>query len=184
VVGLDQPKEMQHGEDAGGVDQAVQQLPAAAETADHGAGRGQRQWQHTEPGQKADGDEWAFDDVGADLGPEAAEVQDQIGGEVQAGVEEREQAEHAPIADQRVVAGDAAQWRHRQGGEQQAQRPVATTVGDLLHRVGAELAIQGVGEQPGERQQAGGEQRQLGHADAHRHQWKRLRSMPVYSAAT
>jgi len=54
---------------------------------------------------------------------------------MQAAVEKREQPEHAPQADQPVLAGEHAQRRDRERDEQKDERPIPGGVRDGLNRV-------------------------------------------------
>ena len=80
---------------------------------------------------------------------------------MQRGIEKGKQSEHTPQADQPGPAGQTTQWRHRQGDQQQTQRPIAGRMGDGLHRIGANAAVQALPYQEDEREQTGDEQRRL-----------------------
>jgi hypothetical protein len=64
---------------------------------------------------------------------------EQVRGEVQQRVEEREQAQHAPKALHVVPAGQLPQRRHRQRDQQQVQRREPAAVQQRAHGIGAQL---------------------------------------------
>ena len=70
-------------------------------------------------------------------------VEPDVGEEVERGVEEGEQADRAAEADQPVLAGEAAQGRDGESGEDEDEGPVAGGVGDDLDGIGAEAVVQG-----------------------------------------
>jgi len=118
---------------------------------------------------------------------------------MQACVEKRVQAEHAPETHQDRFAGELPQRRHRQGEHEEAQRPQAEAVFDFRHRIGAERVAAGAGHAPDLRQQDR-QRHQRGEVDQgfrdddaridaasrfrHGFQNHFLKSMPAYMAAT
>ena len=84
-------------------------------------------------------------------------VEPDVGQEVQRGVEEGEQSDHAAHADQPVLAGDAAQGRDGEGGEDEDQRPVAGRVGDDLDGIGAQAVVKGLPDEAFDGDQRGQE---------------------------
>jgi len=82
--------------------------------------------------------------------------------QVQQGIEEGVDAQHAPKARQRGQPRRQAQRGHGQGQAQQAQRPVAHGADQRLGRVGAQAVERRRVHQPGQRQQAQHEQQRLG----------------------
>src|SRR5580704_4390901 len=85
-----------------------------------------------------------------------------VGEEVQADVEEREQTEHATKADEFRKLENLPQGRDGQSKNQKAQRPQAGRVLDKLDRVGAESALHGPVSERSKRRQADDKDHHLG----------------------
>jgi len=70
---------------------------------------------------------------------------------VQHGIEKGKQPEHAPEADNRVPAGDAANRSDGESNDDEAERPEAGLVGDFDERIGGEVAVEAAPDQVRER---------------------------------
>jgi len=86
---------------------------------------------------------------------EQALIEHDPGEEVQRGVGERQQADGAAEPDDAVPSGQSPDGSHGEGAEEQADRPVAGAVGDLLDRVRAEVVSQQVGDDQRRRHERG-----------------------------
>ena len=92
---------MNHTTNGADVDEAMEHLPAAsAESADPSSGGSEREWDQKNEGGETYGDERALVDVLPHGGEVEALVGAEIGEEMQAGVEEGEETEHAAKTDQ------------------------------------------------------------------------------------
>ena len=107
----------------------------AAEALHHRIGGGDGERYQEEEAREAKGDVGAVRDVLEDVVEIEERVEHDVGREVQADVEEREQSEHTAQPYELVPAGDTPQRRHAQGDEQEAQSPFSGLVGDGLDRV-------------------------------------------------
>lgn len=87
------------------------------------------------------------------LAPIEPMVEPEIGGKMQAGIEEHEEAGHAAQLYRPGDAGDEAQRRQCQRSQQADQRPSAGRTLDELDRIGGEVVIEAQPEQPRQRQQ-------------------------------
>ena len=133
------------------VDQAVEHLPTPAAQAPDPARRGREgQRRHGDEAQKSRGNERPLPHIFGDFVEIEELVQPQICGEVQASVEEGEQAQHAPKANQLGQAQQAPQRRDSQCDGQKAQRPVAGGMRDEFDGVRAQVLVEGL---PGKQQQ-------------------------------
>ena len=124
------------------IGRVVQGLPAPPHAAAHGVGRGccERRQQHQR--RKADRDERPLDEVFENRRQQQALIEYQPGQEMHEHVEERKQAEHSAKARQPVPAREPAQRRDGERDHDEAQRPVAEAVLNLLDRVRAESSRQ------------------------------------------
>ncbi|MDT4874269.1 hypothetical protein FQZ97_1095590 [compost metagenome] len=104
----------------------MQSLPALGAQAPYGpverCGR-QRRQQH--PRHHTDQDERAFGHIRHDLAQFETHVEPGVGQQMQAYVEENEQANHAPQTGQRRPTGEFAQGRDGQYQHQKTQTPIA-----------------------------------------------------------
>ena len=176
---------MQAAEDCGGVRQAMQLLPAGpAQGADHGVGRGRREWQHDQQAGPANGEIRTERDFGpgAGQGPFAIEAEKEQ--EVRQAIGERVEPEGPPGGTQPAPPGPADQ---RCDGEREHQHD------QREHPGGADGEVDGVAPQvapPGVvgEQQSGdrrvpehhplGKVHRLRHVDQRPFSGKQLRSPP------
>ena len=139
----------------------MEPAPVVSQPLRHFVGGRHCQRDEQDKGAETDGDIRPFRHVQDNLVPVEELVQHQVGGEVQAGVEKRKQAEHPAEPNQRVLTGDFPQRRDRQGDEQEAQRPFTGEMGDFLDRVGGQVIGKTVIHQHAERQRTEQEQDRL-----------------------
>ena len=100
---------------------------AAPDPADHCVVRRDRQWDQNQERAHADRDEWPLEDVGPDRGEVETLVERQVGEQVQAHVEEGQQADRPAIAQQ-ADAGLLAYGGDREAGDQEPQGPKSQLV--------------------------------------------------------
>jgi len=155
---------MHAAEDCRRIHEPVQALPVTTEAPHPTCGRrhGERH-QHQECGEP-DGNVRALDDVSADGRQVEPLVEHQPVEEVQAQVGKGVEAEHASQAHQPRFAQLDGERRNEQGGEQQAQAPVAEPIHDLVDRVWPEARAcdaERTRKQPRERQRAEDEDERL-----------------------
>ncbi len=151
LIGFDEPIVVDDTEDGAEIDGAVEQLPAsAAEAADPSGGGGDGERDEEEEGGKADGDEAAFLDIVKHIVEIEEFIEPDIGGEVEAGVGESEEAEHAAETDEEGEAEEGAEWSDGEGEDEEAHGPIAGRVGDGLDGVGGELVMEAAPEEAGE----------------------------------
>lgn len=141
-VGLHEPIIMNDAESSGDVDRAMENPPAFAAEAANPAGSGcdgKRNQEH-ESGE-ADRDVAAPEDVG----PHVVEIEEAIEadprGEVEAGVEKSEKAQHAAETNEQRQSEKFAQRCDGESDEKEANGPVAEPVLDELDRVGRQIAV-------------------------------------------
>ena len=77
--------------------------------------------------------------------------------EMKDAVEEREQAEHSPKPDQTRPPGDSAQWSDAESYKEEAERPAARVIRDVIDRICAEPVRQRAVGEPCHRPKAGQE---------------------------
>jgi hypothetical protein len=132
-----------HSSDSTHVNQAVEQLPAAAvKAADPTGRRGNRERnQEHEPG-NSHGDVRSFGNVFPHFGQVKEFVEPDVGGEMRATVKKSEESEHAPETDQIRQAQEFPERRDAQGNQDESQGPVARGVSDELNRICGKAAVQ------------------------------------------
>jgi hypothetical protein len=140
----------------------VQALPVPSAEAPHPTSRRsdrQRHEQHER--QKAGRDEAAIEDVVRNAFPVEEMIEDQVGQKVQRGIEEREQAQHAPEADDRMPAGEPPERGHGKRRQEEPQRPPPGAERDRFDRVCAKVVGQRGLYEKGGWHQRGDKQRRL-----------------------
>ena len=160
-IRLDQPQVVENDQDRNGINQGMEPAPVVSQPLRHFVRGRHRQRDEQDKSGETDSDIRPLRHVQDDLVPVEELVQHQVGGEVQAGVKKRKQAQHPAEPDQRVLAGDLPQRRDRQGNEQEAQRPFTGEMGNFLDRVGGQVIGKTVIHQHAERQRAEQEQDRL-----------------------
>ncbi len=157
-IGFHEPVVVDYTSDGAEVDCAVEHLPAAAAEAANPAGcGGDGERNHEHKTGEADGDEGALGDVFQHFGPIEVAIEPEPSGEMQAGVEKREKAEHAAEADELRQLQDLAERRDGERENQEAQRPIAGPVFDELNGVGGQIVVQAAPDENCEREEAGQE---------------------------
>src|SRR6202021_2032713 len=120
----------------------MKRAPAlAAQAANHACGGGEGQWdQECERGE-AYRYKPALQHIFPHFRPVEKFVQANPSGEVQAGVEKREQPEHAAKANELRLAKKLAKRRDGQSDDDEADGPVAGAVSNKFDRVRAEIHV-------------------------------------------
>jgi len=144
MIGFNEPIVVDHAAESADVDEPVQRLPAlAAQAANPTSGGGQRKGDQQYEAEEPHGDKGPL----GHILPHAAEIESlvrpNVGEEVQANVEESEQAEHAAEANEVGKLQELAERRDGEGDEQEAQRPITGEVLDEFDRIGGEFAVTG-----------------------------------------
>jgi len=130
----------------------MQQVPApAAKPPNPARRRRHRKRNHQHERREAHGDEGTLHDVRDDVVDREELIEPDVGQEVQTAVEEGEQPEHAPIADQRIPPGQLAKGRDSERDGDQPQGPHACLVGDRLDGIGAQRMGECPIDQPDDR---------------------------------
>ena len=83
-----------------------------------------------------------FDYVGPHIVEVEEFIQPQPGGQVQASIRKRPQAEHAPETDQVGLVQDSPQGRDGESDQKKPQRPVASGMRDELDRIRTQVVPQ------------------------------------------
>src|SRR5437773_12523757 len=113
---------MEDAEGGAEIRQTMEALPPDETQLPHGAvRRGERQRDEEHPGGEAYIDELALYDIGENGVEAEVLVESDVGADVQAGVEEGEEAQHPPDADRPRPVGEHAQRRERQRGDEEGQ---------------------------------------------------------------
>src|SRR5438552_11316199 len=155
---LEAQEEMEAGQPAGQVDDAVQALPAAeAEPLLPAFGGGDRERQEQRPGGHAEKDELVLGHVADDLVEIQTLIEDGEGEQVERGIEEAEIAQKLADADRPVPAEEDLHRRARQRQHQQHERQVPEVVEQRLDRVGAQPDREVLHDDPEQRHTAGRE---------------------------
>ena len=182
---FDEPPEVDDGREGGEVDEAVEALPVfSTHQAEDGGGTGEGEGEEDDPGEEADLDEAALFEVVEYGGPDGSPLredlagmavaggrerggdvvageEEDVGGQVEGGVEEGVEAEEAAEADEPGDAGgEAAEGGDGEREEEDPEGPVAGEVGDVVDgvRVEGEGAVAIDEQEMGE----GGEQEEVG----------------------
>jgi len=151
---------MQDGQHRHRIHRPVQRLPTPAAQPAHGpVERSRRQSQQQQKGRKTHQNERPFGHVLDDVGPFKTHVKPRVAQQVQTGVAKGQQAQQAAKTGQLGQGQQGAQGRHRQGHAQSAQCPVTGGADQGFGRIGAQLVLQGLHDQPGQGQQACPQQR-------------------------
>src|SRR5512146_1306847 len=146
---------MDHSGSSRDIDNAMQQLPALAETTNPPFGRSERQRNQQNKSGTTRRDEWPLIDVLNYRVDVEKLIKPNIGREVQTTVKEREQADDSAVLDQPLYACEAAQRGDRQRYEQQNERPETSLVRNFLDRVGAQISLECIEAEQRERDQCG-----------------------------
>ena len=77
---------------------------------------------------------------------------------MQSSVEKSKQSQHAAHANHNVPTRQTAHGSHRQCDQQESQCPVAGKQPDRLHRIGAQILVYTVPNEPGQWQQTNNEE--------------------------
>jgi hypothetical protein len=102
-----------------------------------------------------------LDDVLDDEIPGEELVQHHVGEEVQHGVAEREQPQHAPPANEAMPAGELSQRRDQQCYQQHSQSPLSGDTGDFIDGFRPQRAGHGAVRQHGRRAETGEKNQRL-----------------------
>jgi hypothetical protein len=153
---------MEHGDDGHHIHQLVQSLPTRrAQSLDHAVGRGCGQRQHQRERSHAGQNEGVFHHVLQHRAEAEVVHQPQVASEVQHGIAESKQPQHAAQPRQLSPAREFAQRRDDQGQQQKAQSPEARGPDQRLFRIGAELHTERTPHQQTQRREAQHEQKGL-----------------------
>jgi hypothetical protein len=131
-------------EDAGGgagVDEPVEELPAAPQPPDPPAHGREGKRHHQDERRHAGRDVGTLDDVGPDVREGERLIEHDVHEEVERGVEEGEQPEHPPVLHGPLPAGQPPDRGHRERQHQEPQRPDARRQRDRLDRVHAATSL-------------------------------------------
>ena len=180
-AGFDQPPEVDDRRYGCNVDEAVETLPVlASHGSQHERRRRDGEEEEKEPGEDANLNEAALQQVVEDGGPDLfplgdefvgmtdAEARDRhreivageeedVGGEVERRIEKSVEADQTPEADEpRDLRGEAADGRDGEAGEENVESPIAGEVRDVIDGVGVkgERAREVEAQQPRERREA------------------------------
>ena len=154
---------MNDSTDCADVDRAMQDAPAAAAKAANPASRGRnRERNEQREREEAYGDEGALVDIFPDFVDVEKFVEPEVRGEMQAGVEEGEEAEHAAEADQLGQVKELAQRSDGEGDHEKSQGPVSGTVLDELKWIRDYVAAQERHDDGGQGTEAAEEQNGFG----------------------
>jgi hypothetical protein len=140
----------------------MQRPPAPPEPANPPFRGCDRERDERQEREHSDRDVLVLDDVLDDVRHHELHVEVEISGEMDTSVEEHEQPEHPAVADEGVPAEESSQGCHRERRRENAQRPAAGLLLELLVRRGTEVRMQRSPDQPGEWQQADDEHHRLG----------------------
>src|SRR5690348_1973383 len=154
-VGFHEPVVVDDAGNRRDINEAVEHLPAAAaEAANPSGGGSERERNQQDEAEKADGDERTL----VNVLPHGVEIERligaEIGEEVQAHVEKREEAEHAAEANEFRKIERFAKRRDAERKYEEEQSPIAGGVLQRLDRIGTEIAAKSAPAQSEERNQA------------------------------
>src|SRR2546425_4763519 len=142
---------------------AVQRLPTPpSQAANPSRSGGNRERNQKQEAREAHRDVLALGHVLPHSGKTEGLVRPNVRGEVQANVEEREQAKHAAKTNQLRQIQELAEGRDAEREDQEAERPIAGSVLDEFDRVRAELARERTPDQSGKRHEAHSEDHNFG----------------------
>src|SRR5207302_635055 len=116
---------------------------------------------------KADGDEGALGNVLRHFVDVEKLVEPDVGCEMQGSVEECEQSDHAPDANQPGLACEAAERRDGERNQDKSKCPVAGRVGNDLDGIRAQAAVERLPGKAFERDQRGEEDHDFCQAELH-----------------
>src|SRR5207248_3787545 len=149
---LEAPDEVEDGQDAGEIRQPVERLPAPEAEPLHPAFRRSHcERQQAAPGGEPHGHEPALDDVLADRREVEPLVDGHVGGEMERGVEEREEAQHAADAQRPFPSEDELHRRASQRAEKEDQGVEAEPVQHLGDRIGSQRSAHRPAREPEQR---------------------------------
>ena len=143
------------------VDQAMEGLPSSTQTPDPTFGRRDRERRQQQECERAHQDERALRDIAKHRVPVEELIEHDVRREVQRGVEEREEPEHAPVLDHDVPSRHPTDWCDGERDEQELQRPAACLKLDRFSRIGAKRAVQQAPREPRDRREREHEKQHL-----------------------
>jgi hypothetical protein len=133
---------MNHAENRGHVDQAMQFLPALPTKSANPTGRRRdRERNQQQKSREAHGDVRALRNIVQDLRPVEEAIEREPSGEMEAKIEKREKAQHAAESDQLRQMKDFAKRRDRKSDCKKTQDPIAGGVFDELNGIQREVVL-------------------------------------------
>jgi len=107
---------------------------------DHSIGRGQSERNKKHETGESDCDEWALGNVLQHVTPLKELIEPYVGGEMEGGIEKREESHHASELSDDCPAGDSPDGSDRQRYHDKPESPDSGRIGDITYRIGTDVA--------------------------------------------
>ena len=173
---------MNHSTRRGGIDRAVKRLPALATQASNPTLSGSDcKRDQQDKSKKSNGDESPLLDIFPHTGEDEGLIRANVSEEMQADIEESEEAEHAAKTDEVGEIQELSQRSDGQGEDEKVQRPISGFVLIELDGIGSEPSLQGAKADVEKRGQANDKDKHLGPLAGEKFVQRKARSSGISS---